>query len=147
MTVEITEEEARALSAWAAEGKRPGGTTAWGPRFTAAMAVAERVHALYPDRAGPITDVKVRAWLDDQTHRSGTDACRIVALAVELLKARETLRRLGMGHYAPAGGFPTRLLAMLDSRTPQGDAGADPRGEDALAARVRFVFDKWSAGG
>ena len=44
MKVELTEDQARALSDWAEEGYRENGTTAWGPRFDAAMVVAQAVN-------------------------------------------------------------------------------------------------------
>ena len=41
----LTSKQIAALIAWANEGDRKGGTTAWGPKFDAAMEVAQDVRA------------------------------------------------------------------------------------------------------
>jgi len=42
--VNLTQEQAEALSAWACESKRKNGCTAWGPLFDDAMQVAHDVN-------------------------------------------------------------------------------------------------------
>lgn len=54
LTMELTEEQKAALIAWANEGDRKDGTTAWGPTFTAAMRVAQAVR----DRAKAVPTLK-----------------------------------------------------------------------------------------
>jgi hypothetical protein len=49
----LTTEELAALIAWAAESEKPDGKTAWGPKFDAALAVAQRLRQVNPSPVGP----------------------------------------------------------------------------------------------
>ncbi len=51
-TVTLTQDQAEALADWYREQFRPSGCTAYGPKFTAAMEVAEAVEDMLPDPEG-----------------------------------------------------------------------------------------------
>lgn len=56
----ITDEEAKALIAWAEESYRENGCTAWGLLFDQAMRVARRLHHSSPEVVKQLQQERVR---------------------------------------------------------------------------------------
>ena len=55
--MELTHTQIMKLVRWANEGDRDGGTTAWGPKFSDAMKVAQQVRDEYNTYEKPVRKV------------------------------------------------------------------------------------------